>query len=141
MARKFPPAEVRDMFARFAANDPDPTSELDYKNPYTLLVAVVLSAQATDKGVNKATATLFQRADTPEKMLALGEEKLRDEIKTIGLYRMKAKNVISLSKDLVEKHGGEVPRDREELQELAGKLAPLERAKLLGDNVRQCYGV
>jgi len=120
MARKFSAAEAKEMFARFAANDPDPTSELEFKNPYTLLVAVVLSAQATDKGVNRATATLFQKADTPERMLALGEEKLREEIKTIGLFRTKAKNVIALSKTLIERHGGEVPRDREQLQELAG---------------------
>src|SRR6185295_11701408 len=120
MARNFSSAEAKEMFARLAANDPDPTSELEYQNPYTLLVAVVLSAQATDKGVNKATATLFPKADTPEKMLALGEEKLREEIKTIGLYRTKAKNVIALSKALIERHGGEVPRDREQLQALAG---------------------
>jgi endonuclease III len=112
--------EVAEFFSRFAANDSDPRSELQYINPYTLLVAVVLSAQATDKGVNKATAPLFARVDTPEKMVALGEERLREAIKTIGLYRTKAKNVIALSKALIENHGSEVPRDREQLQELPG---------------------
>ncbi|GAB4228966.1 MAG: endonuclease III [Methyloligellaceae bacterium] len=108
------------MFARFAGANPAPRSELDYVNPFTLLVAVVLSAQATDVGVNKATKALFAVADTPQKMLALGEERLRDYIKTIGLYRNKAKNVIGLSRALVEKHGGEVPRTREELEALPG---------------------
>jgi endonuclease-3 len=120
MARGFSPDQIVEIFARFAANDPDPRSELQYKNPYTLLVAVVLSAQATDKGVNKATATLFEKADTPEKMLALGEETLREAIKTIGLYRTKAKNVIALSKALIEQHGGEVPKEREQLEALPG---------------------
>jgi len=120
MARGFSPDQIAEIFARFAANDPDPRSELQYKNPYTLLVAVVLSAQATDKGVNKATATLFEKADTPEKMLALGEETLREAIKTIGLYRTKAKNVIALSKALIEQHGGEVPKEREQLEALPG---------------------
>jgi len=120
MARGFSPDQIAEIFARFAANDPDPRSELQYKNPYTLLVAVVLSAQATDKGVNKATATLFEKADTPEKMLALGEETLREAIKTIGLYRTKAKNVIALSKALIEQHGGEVPKGREQLEALPG---------------------
>src|SRR5258705_5004732 len=115
MARKFSSAEAKEMFARLAANDPDPRSELQYKNPYTLLVAVVLSAQATDKGVNKATAPLFEKADTPEKMLALGEDELREAIKTIGLYRTKAKNVIALSKALIEQHGGEVAQQREHI--------------------------
>jgi endonuclease-3 len=112
--------EVAEFFSRFAANDPDPRSELQYNNPYTLLVAVVLSAQATDKGVNKATAPLFADVDTPQKMVALGEDRLRDAIKTIGLFRTKAKNVIGLSKALIETHGGEVPRDREVLQTLPG---------------------
>ena len=120
MARGFSTDQIAQMFSRFAANDPDPRSELQYKNPYTLLVAVVLSAQATDKGVNKATATLFEKADTPEKMIALGEDKLRDAIKTIGLYRTKAKNVIALSKTLIEQHGGEVPKEREQLEALPG---------------------
>jgi len=112
--------DVGEFFARFAANDPDPRSELQYNNPYTLLVAVVLSAQATDKGVNKATAPLFAHIDSPEKMVALGEDRLRDAIKTIGLFRTKAKNVIALSKAIIATHGGEVPRDREVLQTLPG---------------------
>jgi endonuclease-3 len=120
MPRRLSKKEVAEFFARFAANDPDPRSELQYKNPYTLLVAVVLSAQATDKGVNKATAPLFAHVDTPEKMLALGEDRLREAIRTIGLYRTKAKNVIALSKALIENHGSEVPRDRELLQALPG---------------------
>jgi endonuclease-3 len=120
MPRRLSTTEVAELFSRFAANDPDPRSELQYINPYTLLVAVVLSAQATDKGVNKATAPLFARIDTPEKMIAFGEERLREAIKTIGLYRTKAKNVIALSKTLIEKYGGDVPRDRDALQELPG---------------------
>jgi len=120
MPRRLSTKEVAEFFSRLAANDPDPRSELQYNNPYTLLVAVVLSAQATDKGVNKATAPLFAQVDTPEKMVALGEDLLRDAIKTIGLYRTKAKNVIALSKALIENHGSEVPRDREVLQELPG---------------------
>lgn len=120
MARRFSTKEVAEFFSRFAANDPDPRSELQYNNPYTLLVAVVLSAQATDKGVNKATAPLFAQADTPQKMLDLGEERLREAIKTIGLYRTKAKNVIALSKALIEHHDSHVPRDREQLEALPG---------------------
>jgi endonuclease III len=120
MAKRFSPAEVAEFFARFAANTSDPRSELQYKNPYTLLVAVVLSAQATDKGVNKATAPLFAQIDTPQKMVAFGEDRLREAIRTIGLYRTKAKNVIALSQQLIEKHGGLVPRDRELLQSLPG---------------------
>jgi len=107
-------------FAALAAANPEPKGELQYSNPYTLLVAVVLSAQATDVGVNKATKPLFEVADTPAKMVALGEARLRDYIKTIGLYNSKAKNVIKLSEDLIEKHGGEVPADREALEKLAG---------------------
>jgi endonuclease-3 len=118
--RSFIAKEVSLFFARFAAQEPDPRSELQYKNPYTLLVAVVLSAQATDKGVNKATAVLFPTVDTPEKMVAFGEERLRDAIRTIGLFRTKAKNVIALSKTLIEQHGSKVPRDREQLQALPG---------------------
>ena len=120
MPRRMPAKDVAEFFSRLAANDPDPRSELQYINPYTLLVAVVLSAQATDKGVNKATAPLFAEVDTPQKMLALGEDRLRDAIKTIGLFRTKAKNVIALSKALIDTHGGEVPRDREILQTLPG---------------------
>jgi endonuclease III len=120
MARPFQPAQIDELFSRFAAQDPDPRSELQYVNPYTLLVAVVLSAQATDKGVNKATAPLFAKVDRPEKMVALGEANLREAIKTIGLYRNKAKNVIALSKALIEQHGGNVPRDRDALEALPG---------------------
>ena len=119
MAR-FRPGEIEEFFSRLAAQDPDPRTELQYKNSYTLLVAVVLSAQATDKGVNKATEPLFAHVDTPEKMVALGEDKLREAIKTIGLFRMKAKNVIALSKTLIAEHGGEVPRVREALERLPG---------------------
>ena len=111
---------VHSFFARLEAADPEPRSELDHADPYTLLVAVVLSAQATDVGVNRATGPLFAIADTPEKMVALGEARLRDYIRTIGLYRTKAKNVIALSQALVERHGGEVPRDRAALEALAG---------------------
>ena len=112
--------EIEDFFARLKKQNPDPKTELRYKNPYTLLVAVALSAQATDKSVNKATEPLFKTVDAPEKMIALGEEKLTEAIKTIGLYRGKAKNVIALSKILLEKHGGKVPRSREALEELPG---------------------
>ena len=120
MPRRLNTKEVADFFARLSASDPDPRTELQHINPYTLLVAVVLSAQATDKGVNKATTPLFAQVDTPEKMVALGEERLREAIRTIGLYRTKAKNVIALSKALIENHGSEVPRDRELLQALPG---------------------
>ena len=120
MVRPFPAAQVAEFFSRFAAANPNPRSELQYKNPYTLLVAVVLSAQATDKGVNKATAKIFPKIDSAKKMLAFGEERLREAIKTIGLFRTKAKNVIALSKVLVEQHQGEVPRDRESLERLPG---------------------
>ena len=114
------PAEIHEVFSRFAAAMPHPKTELEHINPFTLLVAVVLSAQATDVGVNKATERLFRVADTPQKMVDLGEEKLRDGIKTIGLFNTKAKNVIALSKALVEEHGGNVPRDREALETLPG---------------------
>ena len=112
--------DVDEFFRRLAKERPDPRSELDYINPYTLLVAVVLSAQATDAGVNKATAKLFKLADTPQKMLALGEAGLREHIKTIGLFNTKAKNVIALSRRLIAEHGGEVPRTREALEALPG---------------------
>jgi len=117
---KLSEAAISEMFRRFAAGNPEPKSELEYKNPFTLLVAVVLSAQATDAGVNKATRALFKIADTPEKMLRLGEDKLREQIKTIGLYRNKARNVILLSRQLVDAHGGNVPREREALEALPG---------------------
>jgi len=113
-------AAIAEMFRRFSEARPEPESELDYRNPFTLLVAVVLSAQATDAGVNKATAKLFDAADTPEEMVALGEERVRDMIKTIGLYRNKAKNVIALSQRLIEEFGGAVPRDRAALESLPG---------------------
>jgi endonuclease III len=116
----FRPAEAKAFFARLAASSPEPKTELVFSNPYTLLVAVVLSAQATDKGVNKATWPLFEKIDTPEKMVRLGEARLREAIKTIGLFRNKAKNVIALSKILIEKHGGEVPRERAALELLPG---------------------
>jgi endonuclease-3 len=114
------PAEVEEAFRRFQAAEPEPKTELTYVNPFTLLVAVVLSAQATDAGVNKATPALFAAADTPEKMAALGEERVRDMIKTIGLFRNKAKNVVALSQKLVAEHGGQVPRSREALEALPG---------------------
>ena len=118
--RPWTPAEVEEAFRRFHAANPEPKGELEYVNPYTLLVAVVLSAQATDTGVNKATRALFAAADTPEKMLALGEARLREAIKTIGLYRNKAKNVIALSHKLIAEHGSEVPKTREALEALPG---------------------
>ena len=120
MAKPLPYAQQREIFARFAAAEPAPKGELHHVNAFTLLVAVALSAQATDAGVNKATARLFEIADTPEKMLALGEEGLIAHIKTIGLFRTKAKNVLKLSRLLVEEHGGAVPSSRAALQALPG---------------------
>jgi endonuclease-3 len=119
-SKPWTPAEVYEAFSRFRKANPEPKGELEHLNPYTLLVAVVLSAQATDAGVNKATRALFAVADTPQKMLALGEDKVRDYIKTIGLYRNKAKNVIALSEKLIAEFGGEVPRTRAELESLPG---------------------
>ena len=113
-------ADIAEFFRRLAAERPAPETELDYVNPFTLLVAVVLSAQATDAGVNKATAALFKLADTPEKMVKLGEARVRSLIKTIGLYRTKAKNVIALSEMLIAQHGGKVPHDRDALEALPG---------------------
>jgi endonuclease-3 len=113
-------AEIAEAFRRFAAANPTPRGELAHINPYTLLVAVVLSAQATDAGVNKATPALFAVADTPEKMIKLGEPRVRGFIKTIGLYRTKAKNVIALSRKLIDEHGGKVPHDRQALEALPG---------------------
>jgi len=113
-------SEIEEFFRRLAAAQPAPKTELEYANPYTLLVAVVLSAQATDVGVNKATKPLFARVDTPKKMLALGEERLAGYIKSIGLYRTKARNVMKLSAILVALHGGKVPHDREALEALPG---------------------
>jgi endonuclease III len=109
-----------EMFRRFKAANPQPRGELEHVNPFTLLVAVVLSAQATDAGVNKATRELFAIADSPAKMLELGEARLREAIKTIGLYRTKAKNIIALSERLVEEFAGEVPHSREALESLPG---------------------
>jgi endonuclease-3 len=120
MSKRFTHREAEEFFARLKAAWPEPKTELDYVNPFTLLVAVVLSAQATDKGVNKATAPLFKQARTPGEMVKLGEPALIAHIKTIGLFRNKAKNVMALSKLLVEQHGGEVPRNREALEALPG---------------------
>ena len=114
------PAQIEEAFRRFKAANPEPKGELQHINPFTLLVAVVLSAQATDAGVNKATPALFALADDPVKMIALGEKRVRNLIKTIGLYRTKAKNVIALSRKLVAEHGRHVPRSREELEALPG---------------------
>jgi endonuclease III len=113
-------AEIEEAFRRFQAARPEPRGELEHVNPFTLLIAVVLSAQATDAGVNKATPALFAAADTPDRMAALGEERVQDLIKTIGLYRTKAKNVVALSKKIVAEHAGEVPRTREALEALPG---------------------
>jgi endonuclease-3 len=113
-------AEIEEGFRRFRAANPEPVGELHYVNSFTLLVAVVLSAQATDAGVNKATPALFAAAATPARMVALGEERVRDLIKTIGLFRTKARNLIALSSQLIEQYGGEVPRTREALETLPG---------------------
>jgi endonuclease-3 len=120
MAKQLPYPVMREIFARFQAAEPEPKGELHHTNAFTLVVAVALSAQATDVGVNKATRRLFEIADTPEKMLALGEEGLIEHIKTIGLFRNKAKNVIKLSRILVEDYGGQVPSSRAALQSLPG---------------------
>ena len=112
--------EILEIMKIFQKEDPNPRCELDYKNAFTLLVAVVLSAQSTDKGVNKATKALFEVADTPQKMADLGLEKIKEYIKTIGLYNNKAKNILALSQELVEKYHGEVPEDREALENLPG---------------------
>lgn len=120
MAKQMDYNTIREIFRRFHEADAEPKGELDHVNAYTLVVAVALSAQATDAGVNKATKELFKVADTPEKMLELGEEGLTEHIKTIGLFRQKAKNVIKLSRILVEEYGGEVPNSRAALQSLPG---------------------
>jgi endonuclease-3 len=119
-AKPWTEAEIYEAFSRFRKANPEPKGELEHLNPFTLLVAVVLSAQATDAGVNKATRALFAAADTPQKMLALGEDKVRDYIRTIGLYRTKARNVIALSEKLIAEFDGEVPRTRTELESLPG---------------------
>ena len=113
-------ADIHEFFRRLEERDPEPKGELDYINPYTLVVAVALSAQATDIGVNKATKALFKAVSTPEEMVALGEEKLKDYIKTIGLFNTKAKNVIKAAQMLVDDFGGVVPDNREDLEKLAG---------------------
>lgn len=113
-------ADIKEFFARLKKADPEPKCELNSDSPYTLLVAIVLSAQTTDKNVNKATPALFKAAPSPEKMLALGEEKIKEYIRSIGLFNSKAKNIIALSKDLIEKYNGEIPKDVDELQKLAG---------------------
>ncbi|MBR0553847.1 endonuclease III [Stakelama marina] len=113
-------ADIVEFYSRLAEENPHPETELESVNDYTLLVAVVLSAQATDAGVNRATKELFQQVDTPEKMVALGEDGLKDHIKTIGLFNTKAKNVIALSKALIAEHDGKVPADRDALQQLPG---------------------
>jgi len=118
--RRFSKREVAEFYRRLAASRPIPRTELEFINPYTLLVAVVLSAQATDAGVNKATPALFALADTPAKMLVLGEERVAQMIRTIGLFRTKARNIIAASRILIEKHGSNVPRDRGSLEELPG---------------------
>ncbi|MGE3142796.1 MAG: endonuclease III [Hyphomonadaceae bacterium] len=134
--RKLTRAEAAALYAKLAEDRPSPRTELDYSNPYTLLVAVALSAQATDKSVNRATKELFAHVRTPQQMLALGEEGLAAHIKTIGLWRNKAKNVIALSQALIEKHGGEVPHDRAALEALAGvgrKTANVVLAEAFGE--------
>src|SRR2546425_1571991 len=118
--RPFSKREVREFYRRLAETRPIPQTELEFINPFTLLIAVVLSAQATDVGVNKATPALFALADTPAKMLALGEARITELIRTIGLFRTKARNIVALSRMLVEQHGGVVPRDREALERLPG---------------------
>ena len=120
MPRKMHLSDINLMFALLSQNNPDPQTELTFQNPYTLLVAVVLSAQATDVGVNKATKGLFAEADTPEAMVALGLEQIRNHIKTIGLFNTKAKNVLALSEILIDQHGGAVPQDRDALEALPG---------------------
>ena len=120
MPRKMRLSDINLMFALLSQGNPDPQTELTFHNPYTLLVAVVLSAQATDVGVNKATKRLFAKADTPEAMVALGLEQIRNHIKTIGLFNTKAKNVLALSEILIDQHGGAVPQDRDALEALPG---------------------
>ncbi len=113
-------ADIKEFFARLKKADPEPKCELNFDSPYTLLVAIILSAQTTDKNVNKATPVLFKAASSPEEMLALGEEKIKEYIRSIGLFNSKAKNIIALSKDLIEKYNGKIPKDVDELQKLAG---------------------
>jgi endonuclease-3 len=119
-ARPFSKAEIEEFYRRLSASRPIPQTELEFINPFTLLIAVVLSAQATDVGVNRATPALFAVADTPQKMLGLGEERLVEFIRTIGLFRTKARNIVRLSRILIDEYGGEVPREREALEKLPG---------------------
>ncbi len=136
MPKRLTRAQAEQLYAALAKGRPDPKTELDYVNPYTLLVAVVLSAQATDKGVNRATAELFPVVDTPRKMLALGEAGLARRIQTIGLWRNKAKNVIALSQALIDHHDGAVPHDRDALEALPGvgrKTANVVLAEVFGE--------
>jgi len=119
-SRQLSPAAVQQIFRRFKQNNHEPKGELNYSNAFTLLVAVVLSAQATDAGVNRATANLFSKVNTPEKMIELGESRLRELIKTIGLFRGKAKNIVALSQQLIDQHGGQVPDNRQALEALPG---------------------
>ena len=131
------PANVAELYKRLRDLNPEPETELKYVNPYTLLVAVVLSAQATDSGVNKATGPLFAKVDTPEKMVALGEAGLKNYIKTIGLFNTKAKNVIALSKILIDEHNSQVPREQEALEKLPGvgrKTANVVRNVAFGES-------
>ena len=120
MAKQLPYPVMREIFSRFENSEAEPKGELNHVNAYTLVVAVALSAQATDKGVNKATEALFKIVDTPQKMLDLGEEGLIDHIKTIGLYKTKARNVMKMAQILVQEFGGEVPNSRAALQSLPG---------------------
>ncbi|MBK8840140.1 MAG: endonuclease III [Hyphomonadaceae bacterium] len=120
MVKGFPPEKAAELYLRLAKERPDPKTELEYKDPYTLVVAVALSAQATDVSVNKATKSLFKAANTPAKMVKLGEAGVADHIRTIGLWRNKAKNVVALSQMILDKHGGITPRTREDLEALPG---------------------
>lgn len=113
-------ADIKEIFARLKKENPDPKCELDFQSAYTLLVAIILSAQTTDKNVNKATPALFKVASTPSEMVALGEEKLKEYIRSIGLFNGKAKNIVAMSKDLIENYNGEIPKDVDKLQQLAG---------------------
>jgi endonuclease III len=135
-ARRLTSQQVEEMFSRFREIEPEPKGELDAVNAFTFLVAVVLSAQATDIGVNRATSALFKIADSPQNMVDLGEDELREYIKSIGLYRTKARNVVALSRALIEKHGGEVPHSREALEALPGvgrKTANVVRNIIFGE--------
>ena len=136
VAEGFPPDKAAELYRRLAMERPNPKTELEYRDPFTLVVAVALSAQATDVSVNKATKTLFEVADTPEKMVKLGEAGVAQHIRTIGLWRNKAKNVIALSQQIIEKHGGRTPRSREDLEALPGvgrKTANVVLAEAYGE--------